>query len=401
MNVAIFTDNDFDKINGVTTTLTAALRYAPSSLRLRVYTAATLAVDTPEYLAVRSFGMPIPFYSDMRIYLPRLFEFVARARADKIDVIHLTTPGPIGLAALFVGWRLRLPIVGSFHTDLAAYAATLSGSAWLGSLMREYMRWPYGKCVKILAPSSHTRQLLIDAKADPAKVDLWLRGVDTTLFSPAKRSPALRDSWHVSSRRPALLYVGRISKEKQLLTLPAVQDRLHALGVEHRFVIAGGGPLLAELQGRMPDAVFTGPLSREMVSQVFASADLFVFPSRTDTAGNVVLEAQASGLPVVISGTGGPRENMVAGRTGLVCHSDDADEWASAIVGVLRHQGRHDDMRVATRQYALTRRWELAMQPLYRTYMDACMRRATAVGSTPNSQLPTPKQSQLAIPNEL
>jgi glycosyltransferase involved in cell wall biosynthesis len=378
LNVAIFTDNDFDKINGVTTTLTAALRYTPSSLRLRVYTAATLAVDTAEYLAVRSFGMPIPFYRDMRMYVPRLFEFVAQARADKIDVIHLTTPGPIGLAALFVAWRLRLPIVGSFHTDLAAYASTLSGSARLGSLMREYMRWPYGKCVKILAPSAHTRQLLIDANADPAKIDLWVRGVDTSLFSPAKRSQALRESWHVSSRRPALLYVGRVSREKQLLTLPAVQALLYARGIQHRFVIAGGGPLLAELRARMPDAVFTGPLSREAVAQVFASSDLFVFPSRTDTAGNVVLEAQASGLPVVISGTGGPRENMIAGQTGSVCHREDAEEWTSAIAALIRDDARQSAMRVAARRYGLTRTWELAMQPLYRTYVEAYMRGAPA-----------------------
>ena len=377
MNVAIFTDNDFDKINGVTTTLTAALRYVPEGLRLRIYTAATLALDTPEYLAVRSLGMPIPFYTDMRIYVPRLFEFVARAREDKIDVIHLTTPGPVGLAALFAAWRLRLPMVGSFHTDLAAYATLLSGSARLGALMREYMRWPYGKCVKILAPSSHTRRLLIDAKADPNKVDLWPRGVDTVLFSPAKRSPAMRDSWHVSDRRPALLYVGRVSKEKQLLLLPAVQDRLHALGVEHRFVIAGGGPLLSELRVRMPDAVFTGPLSRDAVAEAFASSDLFVFPSRTDTAGNVVLEAQASGLPVMISGTGGPRENMIAGRTGTVCHSDGPDEWARAIAAVLRDRPGHAAMRAAAREYALTRTWKLAMQPLYRAYQDACVRRAT------------------------
>jgi glycosyltransferase involved in cell wall biosynthesis len=381
MNVAIFTDNDFDKINGVTTTLTAALRHAPASLRLRVYTAATLAVETCEYLAVRSFGMPIPFYPDMRMYVPRLFEFVARARADRIDVIHLTTPGPIGLAALFVAWRLRVPIVGSFHTDLAAYATALSGSARLGSLMREYMRWPYGKCVKILAPSSHTRRLLIEAKTDPAKVDLWLRGVDASLFSSAKRSQTLRDSWHVSRRRPALLYVGRVSKEKQLLMLPAVQDRLHALGVEHRFVIAGGGPLLPDLQARMPDAVFTGPLSREAVAEVFASSDLFVFPSRTDTAGNVVLEAQASGLPVVISGSGGPRENMMAGRTGTVCHLDQPDEWAATIAGLIRDESRLAGLRAAAREYALTRTWELAMQPLYRAYLDAYLRVATATPS--------------------
>jgi glycosyltransferase involved in cell wall biosynthesis len=306
---------------------------------------------------------------------------VARARADRIDVIHLTTPGPIGLAALFVAWRLRLPIVGSFHTDLAAYATALSGSARLGALMREYMRWPYGKCVKILAPSSHTRRLLIEAKANPAKVDLWLRGVDTSLFSPAKRSHTLRESWHVSSRRPALLYVGRVSKEKQLLTLPIVQEGLHALGVEHRFVIAGGGPLLSELQARMPEAVFTGPLAREAVAEVFASSDLFVFPSRTDTAGNVVLEAQASGLPVVISGAGGPRENMLAGRTGTVCHQDDPQEWASVFASLLRDESRVRGMRTAARQYALTRTWEVAMQPLYRAYVDAYMRSAKAAPS--------------------
>jgi glycosyltransferase involved in cell wall biosynthesis len=247
--------------------------------------------------------------------------------------------------------------------------------------MREYMRWPYGKCVRILAPSAHTRRLLIEAKTDPARIDVWPRGVDTALFDPARRSQTLRDSWHVSSRRPALLYVGRVSKEKQLLLLPAVQNRLHALGVEHRFVIVGGGPLLAELRPLMPEAVFTGPLSRQAVAEAFASSDLFVFPSRTDTAGNVVLEAQASGLPVVISGAGGPRENMIAGVTGAVCHGEHADEWAAAIAALLKDQTRHTAMRVAAREYASTRTWESAMQPLYRAYLDACAHGATATPS--------------------
>ena len=205
--------------------------------------------------------------------------------------------------------------------------------------------------------------------------------MDTALFSPARRSRALRDSWHVSNRRPALLYVGRVSKEKQLLTLPAVQDRLHALGVEHRFVFAGGGPLLpaaAEADARC--GVHWAAVARSGRHGVRVGR-LFVFPSRTDTAGNVVLEAQASGLPVVISGTGGPRENMVAGRTGTVCHLEDPDEWSSAIASVLRDPARHAEMRVAARQYALTRTWELAMQPLYRTYLDAYMRGAAATPS--------------------
>lgn len=366
MNVAIFTDNDFDKVNGVTTTLSAVLRCAPAGMRLRIYTAAPIPVEQPEYLALRSFGIPIPFYSEMRMYVPRLFEYVERARADKIDVVHLTTPGPVGLAALFVAWRLGLPLVGSFHTDLAAYTALLSGSPRLGALMREYMRWPYGKCRRVLVPSQHTKALLVGAKGNPAKIDVWSRGVDTVLFNPRKRSTALRDSWHVCDHRPALLYVGRVSREKGLGLLAPLRDRLHRLGVEHRFIIAGQGPMTSELQRQLPDAVFTGVLSRAAVAEAFASADAFVFPSRTDTAGNVVLEAQASGLPVVVTGDGGPRENMVAGTTGTICNADDPDEWAQAVRGVLQAPA----MRAASRSYAESRRWEQALQPLYRTYLE-------------------------------
>lgn len=388
MNIAIFTDNDFDKVNGVTTTLSAALRYAPPDLRLRIYTAAPLGVEQPDYLALRSVGLPIPFYPEMRMYVPRLFSYVERARADRIDVVHLTTPGPIGLAALFVAWRLGLPLVGSFHTDLAAYTRVLSGSARLGALMREYMRWPYGKCARVLVPSDHTRTVLVGAKGNPGKMQIWSRGVDTTLFNPGRRSPALREQWRVSDKRPALLYVGRVSREKGLAVLPALRDRLYAMGVEHRLIVAGQGPMLDELRRRLPGAVFTGVLSRPAVADAFASADAFVFPSRTDTAGNVVLEAQASGLPVVIASEGGPRENMVAGVTGVVCHGDDAAEWAAAVVRALRSEG----MREAAREYALSRRWEQSLEPLYRAYREAAVAREAA----PTDAIPLPAGERLS-----
>jgi glycosyltransferase involved in cell wall biosynthesis len=366
MNVAIFTDNDFDKVNGVTTTLSAVLRCAPGDMRLRIYTAAPLPVEQPDYLALRSLGVPTPFYAEMRMYVPRLLEYVARARADRIDVVHLTTPGPIGLAALFVAWRLGLPLVGSFHTDLAAYTELLSGSPRLGALMREYMRWPYGKCHRVLVPSHHTRALLVGAKANAATIEVWPRGVDTEQFTPRKRSRALRDSWHVSEKRPALLYVGRISREKGLTLLPAIHARLRASGVEHRFVIVGQGPMLPVLREQMPDAVFPGVLSRAAVAEVFASADAFLFPSRTDTAGNVVLEAQASGLPVIVASDGGPRENILENTTGLVCHTDHPHEWIAAVGRVCGQTG----MGAAAREYALTRRWPVALEPLYRAYRE-------------------------------
>jgi glycosyltransferase involved in cell wall biosynthesis len=160
--------------------------------------------------------------------------------------------------------------------------------------------------------------------------------------------------------------VGRVSREKGLALLAPLRDRLHAAGIEHRFVIAGQGPMTEALRRRLPDAVFTGVLARAAVAEAFASADAFVFPSRTDTAGNVVLEAQASGLPVIVASDGGPRENIIEEITGIVCRSDDAAEWATAVGRVVRSRV----MGVAARDYALTRRWEQALQPLYRAYRE-------------------------------
>ncbi len=375
MKVAVFTDNDFDKINGVTTTLTAVLRHAPPEIKTRIYTAAALGADQPDYLALRSFGVGIPFYSEMKMYLPHWRQYLDCVQRDGIDVIHLTTPGPLGLVALWVAAQASLPLVGSFHTDLSAYTRLLSGSDRLGTLMREYMRWMYGHCGRVLVPSESTRELMVAAKCPPDRIRIWSRGVDTTLFAPERRSLEMRDVWRVSDRRPALLYVGRLSKEKGLGLLPGLQAALRARSVDHRLIIAGDGPMRRQLAEQCPDAVITGPLGREEVATVFASADVFVFPSETDTAGNVVLEAQASGLPVVVSAAGGPREHMRAGVTGAVCSGQDPATWAGAIAA-LCHPQTYAAASTAAREYGLARRWDLALAPLFDAYRESADRRA-------------------------
>ncbi|MGE0044065.1 MAG: glycosyltransferase family 4 protein [Vicinamibacterales bacterium] len=371
MKVAVFTDNDFDKVNGVTTALTAVLRYAPPDIQPRVYTAADLGVDSAEYLALRSFGLPIPFYGEMKMYVPHWRQYLRRVQADGIDVLHLTTPGPMGLTALWVRRVTGLPMVGSFHTDLAAYTELLSGSPRLGGWMRDYMRWMYGRCARVLVPSDATRALMVRAESRADRIDIWSRGVDTRLFTPAVRSERLRAAWGVSEGCPALLYVGRVSREKGLGLLPALSGRLRAAGRRHRLVVAGDGPMRRELAAACPDAVFTGSLGREAVAEVFASADVFVFPSRTDTAGNVVLEAQASGLPVLVSDAGGPREHMVHGLTGLVCAGASTDAWFEAASGLVGDPGRRRALGASAREFARGRRWEMALEPLYAAYRAA------------------------------
>ena len=371
MNVAIFTDNDFGKVNGVTTTLAAALDHAPDDLNLRVYTCDEAGAETGDYLSLAAFGVGIPFYREMKMYLPPSRKFLRHAVDDAIEVVHLTTPGPVGLAAMWVASRLKIPMLGSFHTDLAEYTRILSGSRGLGRFMERYMRWLYGRCERILAPSDTTRDMLVRAGLERSRIDIWRRGVSTVRFDSAKRSAALRDKWGVTDECPAIIYVGRVSKEKGLQMLKLFSRFLRYAGVAHRLIIVGDGPMRAELQADCPDAVFTGTLCQDDVAVAMASADFLLFPSRTDTAGNVVLEAQASGLPVLVSDAGGPRENLRPAESGFICSG--FNDFVRRAGDLLRQPRRRREMSAAARDYALTRRWETALEPLYDSY--------TALGS--------------------
>jgi glycosyltransferase involved in cell wall biosynthesis len=369
MRVAIFTDNDFTKVNGVTTTLRAVLEHAPATLDVRVYTCEGVGIDTPDYLALRAFGVGLPYYREMKVYWPPFRRFMRHAAAANIDLVHYTTPGPVGLAAMWVAHRLGVRMVGSFHTDLAEYARVLSGSTRLGDLMDRYMRWPYRKCERVFVPSEATRTLLASGAVDPAKISIWRRGVSTTLFHPERRSTWLRNRWGAGDDRPVILYVGRVSREKNLAILGPLARWLEHRRVAHRLVIVGNGPMDRELRELCPDAVFTGTLPPDEVADAMASSDVFVFPSRTDTAGNVVLEAQASGLPVLVSESGGPRENISPDVSGFICSSPDAFNQRAG--HLLTSFNRRTAMGRAARTYALTRSWASALEPLYRAYTDA------------------------------
>ena len=237
------------------------------------------------------------------------------------------------------------------------------------------MRWMYGHCRHVLVPSVATRDALTAHGTPADRVRIWARGVDADRFNPARRSPSMRAQWRASDDHPVLLYVGRVSREKGLDLLPAMLNRLRTLGIVCRLVVAGDGPYRRELAAACPDVIFTGALGRDAVAEVFASADLFVFPSRTDTAGNVVLEAQASGLPVVVADAGGPRENIVSGITGLVCESADGRLWANAAATLLRNGDLRRAMGVAARRYACGRRWDRSLEPLFETYRSVCVPR--------------------------
>jgi glycosyltransferase involved in cell wall biosynthesis len=245
------------------------------------------------------------------------------------------------------------------------------------------MRWLYRGCERILAPSDSTRDMLVRAGLERSRINIWRRGVSTVRFDPAKRSLALRERWGVSDERPAIIYVGRVSKEKGLQMLKPFSRFLEYAGVSHRLIVVGDGPMHSELQRGCPDAVFTGTLRHEDVAVAMASADFMLFPSKTDTAGNVVLEAQASGLPVLVSDAGGPRENLRPSESGFVC--GELSEFVRRAGDLLRHRRKRLEMGAVARDYALTRRWETALEPLYDSY--------TAIGSDRTATLLQPHRA--------
>lgn len=370
-SIAIITDNDFNKVTGVTTTLKAVLRHAPPDLRLRVYTAADLAVDEPDYCAMASWGVGLPWYPQMRIYWPHVRRLRRRLAGDGADVLHITTPGPIALAARWLWRRTRRPMVGSYHTHLGDYVTTYSGSDALGRGLEAYMRWLYAPCDAVLVPSTATLERLETHGYRRDQLQVWSRGVDTDCFRPSGRSGALRASWQGVDRRMVILYAGRLSLEKGLALFAPLAASLALRRIAHRFVFVGDGPMRPVLAAAHPDAVFLGNVPHAKVAEAMASSDVFLFPSATDSLGNVVLEAQACGAPVLVTDQGGPQEHMVPGVTGWVCRAGDADAFARRLAA-----WRHDDngrrvMGEAGHVYAGTRSWSGALEPLYEAWRTA------------------------------
>ncbi len=381
--VAIFSDNDFNKANGVTTTLSALLAHAPPEVQPRIYTASAFSADHREFLSIRSIGIPEPLIDGPSTYLPPIRRFLAHAREDRINLVHVATHGVLGAAARYVAATLDLPSVGTVPAALANRASRLAASPARLGLLRTAISLAYGGCTSVLVPTDATRRLMLASGLAPHRVQLWPRGVDTQLYSPVARSLSLREVWGASEWCPALLYVGKVEANCGLGLLPRLAERLQRMGLAHRWVVVGEGAMLPDLKARMPDAVFTGLLSRVDLARTCASADVLVCPSRGATVGGIVLEAQASGLPVVMSAFATPHEHMVDGRTGVVCDGDDVDTWAGAIASVVGDRRRREDMTHAAVAYATTRTWRRALKPIYDAYLTSLGGTVPAVASAP------------------
>lgn len=293
-------------------------------------------------------------YEGLRVHMPPVREVVRYVRQSHFDVIHLSTPGPMGLTGLLAARLAGLPVVSTFHTHFPSYAARLMNDPSLEELTWTLMRWFYRQMDMVAAPTPSIRDELIARGCLPHKVQVVGRGVDTEEYQPSRRSAEFRRAF-VEPQKIALLYVGRVSREKNLPMLAEAFKLLAAKRRDVALLVVGDGPYRAEMEAALNGlpARFPGVLQGERLATAYASSDCFVFPSETDTLGNVVLEAQASGLPVIVSGVGGPKDCMQDGVTGLVIPSITAGRLAAVLDEICENPTRLAEMGAAARAYSL------------------------------------------------
>ena len=302
-------------------------------------------------------------------HIPLIGEVLERFQPD---LIHITGPSEVGMLGAGLAHHLKLPLAASWHTNVHEYLARRS--SWFLRLLPERHSVATGQKIEdltmaaaarfysvaqvLFAPNPELCALLERTTGRPCH--LMPRGVDAELFHPSKRKRDPEDRDHV------LGFVGRLSIEKNVTLLADVQAELEKMGHKSfRFMIVGHGAEESWLRERLPRAEFTGVLKGEALSEAYASMDLFVFPSHTDTFGNVVLEALASGVPAIVTPDGGPPTIVRDGVTGRIV--PDAD-FASAVAGVLADPEKHAAMRLAARSYSLTMSWDSVFEGVYAAY---------------------------------
>jgi glycosyltransferase involved in cell wall biosynthesis len=278
-------------------------------------------------------GVGAPGYPGVRIGLPAGTLLTARWSRDRPDAIYVATPGPLGWSAVGVARRLRIPVVSGFHTNFHRYAGHYH-AGWLQALVTRGLRRFHNATTATLVATDDLREEL-DA-AGYRNLHVLGRGVDTRLFAPARRSAVLRAAWGAGDDDRVAVHVGRVAAEKNLgLAVDAYRALRHA-GLAHRLVIVGDGPQRAALQRAHPDLVFTGMQSGEALAAHYASADLFLFPSETETFGNVVLEAMASGLALVAYDHAAARVHVTDGVTGVLAPLGDAAAFVQRTLALAR-----------------------------------------------------------------
>lgn len=331
--LGLVTETFYPEINGVSNTLKFLVEgMTQRDIQVLIIRPKQHAQDKPlDYTNNRTLtvpGLPIPGYSSLKFGLPLRRRIQKALKHSGCQAVYIATEGPLGLAALRAAKRLGLPVLSGFHTNFHQYFEHYH-LAFLRKLVFRYLRSFHNACSGTLVPTQIQAESL---KAEGFKnVRIMARGVDSTLFSPTKRSLELRRGWGVIDDSQVLIYVGRIAHEKNIELALNAAEAFKQLQPNSRFVLVGDGPMRESLSRAHPDCIFAGEKSGEELARYYASADIFLFPSLTDTFGNVVLEAMASGLAVLAFDYAAAGSLIHSDENGKLARYPDETDYLSQI----------------------------------------------------------------------
>jgi glycosyltransferase involved in cell wall biosynthesis len=320
-------------------------------------------------------GIPIPNYSGLNIGLPakRLLSKLWTLRRP--DVVHIATEGPLGWSALAAANKLRIPVLAGFHTNFHSYSRHY-GFSWLKKPIYAYLRKFHNQARLTMVPTKKLRDDL--TMAGYRNVEVLARGVDSRLFDPLRRDPALKKSWGLGEDGLAVVYVGRIAPEKNLDLLVRAYQAMARIRPNTRLVLVGDGPELEPFKARHPEFVFCGPRTGEDLARHYASADAFLFPSTTETFGNVLLEAMASGLPSVSYDYAAAGEFVRHGENGLKVPIDDEAQFIAQAEWLAAHPEARPGMAAQARETVQTISWDEIFRRLEGFYLQVVKEREAA-----------------------
>jgi len=359
---AWFTDT-LEDVNGVTTTIRKMTAAGASAGKELIVVASRSDLQLSD-IPIKNFPpigeFELPEYELQKLSFPPILQILDYVQREQFSEIIISTPGPVGLTALLAAKMLNLQTSGIYHTDFPQYIRILTEDSFLESVAWGYMHWFYGQLDTVFVNSEEYKQSWIKRGFEPDKLKILPRGLDTELFHPARRDSTFFEKFGASNGEVRLLFVGRISREKDLDLLADAYRRLRKERLPVQLFVVGHGPYSDALAKSLPEAFFTGYLRGTELATAYASADIFVFPSTTDTFGNVILEAQASGLPVVVSDSGGPKELVVDKANGLITRSHDVEDFISAIRALVIDRALRERMAASARESVTDRSWPRA-----------------------------------------
>jgi glycosyltransferase involved in cell wall biosynthesis len=310
-------------------------------------------------------GAPIPWYKHLKLGLPAKRALVQLWARQRPDLVHIATEGPLGWSALQAARKLKLPVCTDFRTNFHAYSQYY-GLGWLKGAIFSYMKKFHNLAQSTMVPTLETHDQLHALGFE--RLQVVARGVDTQLFSPERRSDVLRSSWEASDHTLVLLSVGRLAAEKNLDLVIGAYQAIRTQVPDCKLVFVGDGPYRATLETLCPEAVFAGFRTGDDLAAHYASADMFLFPSLTETFGNVTLEAMSSGLPVVAFEHAAAKTLIVQEQHGMLAHHSDARQYTELAVRLALDAPLRQQIKTRARTRALEMGWAAIMEKIETVY---------------------------------